>query len=52
VALSRDGRTLIATALGEDGGAKGSNGNQADNSAMESGAAYVFSITPGTTTSF
>ena len=52
VALSRDGRTLVATALGEDSAAKGSNGNQADNSVMESGAAYVFSITPGSTTSF
>jgi hypothetical protein len=51
VALSRDGRTLVATALGEDSGARGSNGNQADNSAMESGAAYVFGITYGTTTS-
>ena len=52
VALTRDGRTLVATALGEDSSAKGSNGNQADNSAMESGAAYVFGITPGSTTSF
>jgi hypothetical protein len=52
VALSRDGRTLVATALGEDSAAKGSNGNQADNSVMEAGAAYVFSITPGSTTSF
>ncbi len=51
VALSRDGRTLVATALGEDSAARGSNGNQADNSAMESGAAYVFGITYGTTTS-
>ena len=51
VALSRDGRTLVATALGEDSSARGPNGNQADNSAMESGAAYVFGITPGTTTS-
>jgi hypothetical protein len=51
VALSRDGRTLVATALGEDSSARGSNGNQADNSAMESGAAYVFAMTAGTTTS-
>lgn len=49
--LSRDGRTLVVTALGEDSSAKGSNGNQADNSAMESGAAYVFGITAATTTS-
>ena len=51
VALSRDGRTLVATALGEDSSARGVNGNQADNSAMESGAAYVFGITTGGTTS-
>ena len=51
VALSRDGRTLVATALGEDSSARGVNGNQADNSAMESGAAYVFAIAPATTTS-
>jgi hypothetical protein len=51
VALSRDGRTLVATALGEDSAARGTNGNQADNSAMESGAAYVFGITAGTATS-
>jgi len=41
-ALSRDGRTLIVTARGEDGGARGVNGNQADHSAPESGAGYVF----------
>ena len=51
VALSRDGRTLVATALGEDSSARGANGNQNDNAAMESGAAYVFAITPATTTS-
>ncbi len=51
VALSRDGRTLAATALGDDSAARGPNGNQEDNSAMESGAAYVFGITGGTTTS-
>jgi hypothetical protein len=42
-ALSRDGRTLVAGARGEDSGARGANGNQADNSVDESGAAYVFS---------
>jgi trimeric autotransporter adhesin len=52
VALSRDGRTLIATALGEDSSTRGVNGDQNDNSAMESGAAYVFGITTGNTTSF
>ena len=51
VALSRDGRTLVATALGEDSSARGVNGNQNDNAAMESGAAYVFAIAPATTTS-
>lgn len=42
VALSRNGRSIAVTALGEDSNAKGSNGDQADNSAMEAGAAYVF----------
>jgi FG-GAP repeat protein len=42
VALNRDGRTLVAGARGEDSGATGVNGNQADNSLDESGAVYVF----------
>ena len=42
VALSRDGRTMVASAHAEDGGSKGANGNQADNSVSESGAVYVF----------
>jgi len=42
VALSRDGRTLAVGARGEDSGATGVNGNQADNSVDESGALYVF----------
>jgi len=42
VALSRDGRTLVASAHAEDGGSKGVGGNQADNSVSESGAVYVF----------
>jgi hypothetical protein len=42
VALSRDGRTMVASAHAEDGGSKGVGGNQADNSIMESGAVYVF----------
>jgi hypothetical protein len=42
LALSRDGRILAAGAYGEDSGAKGVNGNQADQSAMDSGAVYVF----------
>jgi hypothetical protein len=39
VALSKDGNTLAVGACGEDG----ANGNQADNSALESGAVYIFS---------
>ena len=46
VALSRDGRTLVAGSRGEDSAAKGINGNQNDTSADEAGAAYVFAITP------
>ena len=42
VALSRDGRTMLASAHAEDGGSKGAGGNQADNSVSESGAVYVF----------
>ena len=41
VALSRDGRTLVVTAHGEDGASNGVGGNQADNGAEEAGAAYV-----------
>jgi hypothetical protein len=43
VALSRDGRTMVVTAHGEDGWSQGVGGNQADNGANEAGAAYVFS---------
>jgi hypothetical protein len=46
VALSRDGRTLVAGARGEDSAAKGINGNQNDNSADEAGAVYVFAVGP------
>ena len=42
VGLSRDGRTLVVGARGEDSSARGTNGNQADNSVDEAGAAYVF----------
>jgi hypothetical protein len=42
VGLSRDGRTMVVGAKGEDG-VGGINGNQADNSVDEAGAAYVFS---------
>ena len=43
LSLSRDGKTLVVGARGEDSAAKGVNGNQNDNSASEAGAAYVFS---------
>lgn len=42
VALSRDGRAMVVGARGEDGNARGVNGNQNDNSLDEAGAAYVF----------
>ena len=41
-ALSRDGRTMLVGARGEDSAAKGVNGNQADNSVRDAGAAYLF----------
>jgi hypothetical protein len=46
VALSRDGRTMAAGARGEDSGAKGINGDQADNSVKEAGAVYIFTYNP------
>jgi hypothetical protein len=46
VALSRDGRTLAAGARGEDSIAKGTDGQQGDNSAKEAGAVYVFTYNP------
>ena len=42
VALAAGGDTLAVGACCEDGGATGINGNQADNSVANSGAAYVF----------
>jgi hypothetical protein len=42
VAISSDGGTLAVGAYYEDSNATGINGNQADNSATESGAVYVF----------
>ena len=45
VALDRAGTMLVSSARGEDSAARGVNGNQADNSAAEAGAAYVFGIT-------
>jgi hypothetical protein len=43
VGLSRDGRTMVVGAKGEDSSARGVNGSQADNSLDEAGAVYVFS---------
>lgn len=48
VALSADGSRLVVGALNEDSSATGVGGNQADNGAPESGAAYVF-VRSGTT---
>lgn len=42
IALSGDGNTLAVGAYQEDSNTTGINGNQADNSAPGSGAAYVF----------
>jgi len=42
VALSRDGNTLAVSAPYEDSSATGIEGNQADDSATDSGAVYVF----------
>ena len=42
IALSGDGKTMVVGAHGEDSATKGIDGNQADNSAPEAGAAYVF----------
>ena len=45
VSLSADGNTLVVGAFFEDSNAGSVNGNQSDNSASTSGAAYVFSRT-------
>jgi hypothetical protein len=42
LALSRNGKTLVIGAQGEDSAAKGINGNQSDNAASEAGGAFVF----------
>jgi hypothetical protein len=42
VAITRDGRLLVAGAKGEDSGATDLNGNQTNTSVDESGAAYLF----------
>jgi hypothetical protein len=48
LALSSDGSTLAVGASGEDSNATGVDGNQADNSASNSGAVYVFRHTGST----
>lgn len=40
--MSGDGRTVVLGARMESSAAKGVNGNQTDNEAGQSGAAYVF----------
>jgi hypothetical protein len=47
VALSGDGNTMAASSTAEDSAAKGINGNQADHSALNAGAVYVFVRTGG-----
>ena len=42
VALSDDGTVLVVTATQEDSSATGINGNMADNSTSDSGAAYLY----------
>ena len=47
VSLSGDGNTLAVGAYAEDSAATGVNGNQADNSASNAGAVYVFTRVAG-----
>ena len=47
VSVALSGDTLVVGAVGEDSNATGVNGNQADNSAPNSGAAYVFTRANG-----
>src|SRR5205823_5417703 len=42
VSVAISGDTIVVGAYGEDSAATGVNGNQADNGAIDSGAAYVF----------
>ncbi len=50
LAFSSDGSTLAIGALQEDSRALGINGDQADNGAIDSGAAYLFTRNGGTWT--
>jgi hypothetical protein len=47
LALSADGNTLAVGAYLENSNATGIGGNQADNSALDSGAVYVFTRSGG-----
>ncbi len=47
VTLSNDGNTLVVGGYREDSTATGVGGNQTDNSAVDSGAAYVFTRSAG-----
>jgi hypothetical protein len=47
VSMSADGSTLAAGSVNEGSGSKGINGNQADHSARDSGAVYVYTRRPG-----
>ena len=42
ISVAVSGDTVVVGAHGEDSNATGVNGNQSDNSAIDSGAAYVF----------
>ncbi|MFN0205163.1 MAG: FG-GAP repeat protein [Planctomycetota bacterium] len=44
LAVSVSGDTVVVGAWGESSSATGVNGNQADNSAVQSGAAYIFDL--------
>jgi hypothetical protein len=50
LALSGDGNALVATASNEDSAAQGINGNQEDDTAIEAGAAYLFTRSGATWT--
>jgi hypothetical protein len=50
LALSGDGNTLAVGAIGEDSAARGIDGDQADDTAVSSGAVYVFTRAAGTWT--
>ena len=43
--VALDGNTLVVSATGEDSSARGIGGDETDNSALSSGAAYVFTRT-------